>query len=79
MSAIDPMTARFARRIRAARTYRGLSQIEFARVVGAKTAATVSDWERGLRDPRRDTRVRLMQFITKAEAEQIEAEDGAAV
>jgi DNA-binding transcriptional regulator YiaG len=79
MPAIDPTTAELGRRIRAARLWLGLSQIEFARRVGVQTAATVSDWERGIRFPQPGPRAKVMRIVAKAEAEQVTEENGAAV
>ena len=79
MPAIDPYAAKLGTRIRAARLYLGLSQIEFARRVGVQTAGTVSDWERGIRHPQPAPRARVMRILAKAEADQLEVNDGAAV
>lgn len=78
MPAIDPTAAKLGLRIRAARLWLGLSQIEFARRVGIQTAATVSDWERGLRYPQPAPRAKVMRIVAKAEAEMVAEQDGPA-
>jgi DNA-binding transcriptional regulator YiaG len=78
MPAIDPVAADVGKRIRAARLWLGLSQIEFARRVGVQTAATVSDWERGVRFPQPGPRAKVMRIVAKAEADQVEKANGVA-
>ena len=79
MPARDPVAVEWGRKIRDAREYLGLSQTEFGRRVGIQTAATVSDWERGLRTPQPVTRTRLIRIFAKVQAARVEEQDGAAV
>lgn len=71
----DPLAERYARRIRGARAWLGLTQEEFGKLAGGATKKTVRDWEYARATPRSAARFMLAQIFEQVDAEMTEAKE----